>query len=180
MSNREMKQLTKYKGLAETNLVAPMTREESEVFFTLGQAERIRPGNPSPEQLSVIMQSPIMNIMTGRLGSVGVDWLKVATPEAAIMVGALENTDAPGRAVVWAYTLLYLRVESGEVVSMDTLGLRQFPNGFPTMAAHKQAWEAQKVYNFGLDRKGSDNGLDRAELWKPLVDRFNEQEAANG
>lgn len=118
---------------------------------------------------------PFMQIMTSRLrGATGRDdWMEtVMTPEVALFITSLRPSNSPGRAVLWAYTLLLMSVEAEEILTLRLLCENGFPDGFPSDAAFNEAWDAQKCRALGIY---GDNGLDCQAVWEPLVAEFNKQ-----
>lgn len=168
-----MKIDTPWRGLTDAKL-RQMTRQETEVLLkmTLGAENRkeVAAGEPLPEPLRrLLMEHPWTNIMLNRLqAGLGVDdFAKVVDPEVVLVLMSLLESETPGTAVMWAFTvaLLYAEKEADSPLSMDDLFFGPFGMGFPAEDAYEDAWDAQK-------RPGLPNGnlLDTDALWQPLRD----------
>lgn len=164
-----------YEGLLGTSKRAPMQPDEIDALMALTLAEEQLPKNGDPTSQAMmedVAEQPFPAILIHRLRVFAGrwEWADIVTPEAILMVASLHTSNSPGAAVVWAYTLLLLRVRHGEPVSLKTLA-DEFPIGFPTEAAHLEAWDAQK-------RDGI-NGLDSGSMWKPLAQALEEEAACD-
>jgi hypothetical protein len=174
--NNEQLSKVKYRGLVDAKPAEPMTKEESMFLLQLGFLEMRKAETPQPiseGQRKILEEdSPFSAIIISRLQwATGLPWERIVGPEALMMISSLRTSDRPGNAVMWAYTLLFLRADEGEPVTIDLLSQR-FPVGFPTAEAMHAVWDQQKVFNHkdeaAVHPALSDNMLDRPPWWENL------------
>ncbi len=160
-----------YEGLNGAEPVKPMSKDESELFIKLCFRE-MEPRPDSPTIEAKMRECPFTATVIMRLETSVESWRDVISEAALLMLGSLETSCGFGHAVLWAYTALYWRAESGEPVTMSRLAL-YFPAGFPTEEAISAVWRSQKVRRFPGEPQsagiGSDNMLDRAGWWRALA-----------
>lgn len=147
----------------------PMTKAETELFFTLVISEPMQPvpANdlvPSLEQIFVgeFLDDLGLQVLLQRLKLTD----QLYDPRTVAMASFL--IDRPGFAVLWAYTLYERTRELERPYGFDDL-VSDFPMGFPTSDGAAKIWDAQK--GWAQDPKVPvDNLLDGGEAWKAPVE----------
>lgn len=145
-----------------------MDEATSKTFISLNLAE-IAGFDPKMEE-EISDKSFCYKVLTKRLEAVE-SANEVSFPVKTLCGAVLSNT--PGLAVMWAYTLHYIRVAEGKKVNMEVL-TNWFPNGYPTKRAIEEAWSAQKMAIIEPERNrlrapmAPDNWVDYFEFWPQL------------
>lgn len=163
-----------WRGLEHAKPHRPMTRKESKIFVKLSLSHTARTakgGKPFPEELRKGFQEvPFTAILIDRLtrGCGIPDFMLAADPEVIMFVACLDESNTPGRAVMWAYSLgMWSAEKDCKPVTIEDLAWGPFPDGFPTEEAYLTAWDLQKKPD-----KGTGNQLDNSQIWRPLRDAF--------
>lgn len=142
------------------NWKTPMTKDQTMAMMNLFFFEK----NPKPEAEATLTASlasvfPYQVIMK-RFECLGIaDKFSVSSLAFIICL-----CDTVGDAVMWAYTLNYIRVADNlsKVTINDVVA--RFPWGFPTKEERKVIWDAQKGFAMGLK---CDNWVDQMD-WPKL------------
>lgn len=145
----------------------PMTIEESQTFMQLSMIE-MTDVTPPPDVRAALLSSPIIYIITKRIEQVYANWEEVASLPAVTMLSDLVTTTGPARAVMWAYTLLYMRALRGQTITLSILS-DIFPFGFPNEEDLRKVWESQKCEVGQRSPGATDNMLDKPEWWLELA-----------
>lgn len=168
----------KWHGLLDCE-IKPMDDKTSMYFLNLSMMEK--QGIPDGMEAEIEEKSLAYKIMKSRLQVVGSDG------EISFAVKCFVTTmcDTPGLAVMWAYTLHYMRVVQKRKIDMWELALC-FPMGFPTKEETHKAWDGQKYAVLEPEKckdrpMGSpDNWIDDFANWPKLEEKSDGEQAKDG
>ena len=121
----------------------------------------------------------IKDLENGDLGFASVLWKRIKychtyKVSAAVCLFLGEHVASNfGICTMLANYLQYIAHENGiQKITMDSLGFKAFPHGFPDSDAWQKLWDAQKVSREFWEKEnysGPDNMLDRAEFMKSII-----------
>lgn len=144
--------LENWKGLLGAE-VRPLSESESKAMVQLFVGEK---GKPVPVDLVKQMRAGSMTfqIIESRSQAAGAD----VHPALVLFLSTLcEN---PAKAVMWAWTLAHIALESGGGEIGFDIWTAYFPMGVPKDEEYRRIWEDQKESGKPLG-----NNLDDAEFW---------------
>lgn len=129
----------------------PLTKEQSTLFITLYQVEKLKGNFDSKVAAETGMMSQILHER--------ITWVKDMTVTAALGIWcAYLSEGIPGRAVLWAWTLRQLYTQKNRTLTLEDW-TNAFPLGIPSEQGYDAAWDTQK----GKGPLG--NLLDSSETW---------------
>ncbi len=137
--------------------VRPMHEHESEMFMNMFLMERVHKekGTEPPEKLRIEMRQTLpFQILEQRLEQSNA---KVTLP-LLVFIAALCET--PGMAVMWAWTLSFMALQTGGKEIDFEFWTTYFPMGLPTDEEAHRVWDAQKESGKPLG-----NNLDDPDFW---------------
>lgn len=151
--------------------VHPLTKEESSIMMSLLFAELEKKKQSDFKELKVDpFAFPHQNytILVKSLESKRFDF-KISQ-DAAIMISIMCRV--VGDVIMYMAYLHYYYFknlkDTSNIIDMDELSTRVFPNGFPSKTSLERMWELQKVYV--EDNTSSDNLLDYKKALGSLID----------
>lgn len=136
------------------------TREEGQAIFVLAPKEISN--EPLPDFMTTALEEDfLLRIMRARLGVSTV----TVTPYLQILLSAM--MDSPGKAVLWAYTVLCLARKLNKTTVALADFVYAFADGFPNEDAMRELWDAQKHRN-----APAGNLLDTNDVWQWGFNQF--------
>jgi hypothetical protein len=151
----KLKSLLDYAG---NHQVAPMSKEDSEIFIRLTLMEQEQGSGENdgpPDMLKVLSEDFACKVVKGRLGLA-----KVTVSPYAMMWVSIMSKGSPGNAVLWAYTLCHMAEKANKTHVVFGDMAYAFPFGFPIEDSMRECWEAQKQAGAPLS-----NAMDATENW---------------
>lgn len=158
----------KWHGLVECK-TAPMPDKTSMAFLNLSLMEKS--GIPDGMEAEIEEKSLAYKILNQRLKVVGGSDQEITFAVKCFVTLMCDN---PGKAVMWAFTLHYIRVVEKAKVDMSVLA-EWFPMGFPTDQSMHEAWDAQKLatidpeaFKNRTEMPSPDNWVDYPDNWPKI------------
>lgn len=166
MSQRELKDLTEHsiedwcKEFIEQGEFSPMSNKEAELFVLCKlQEQHIQNSKDFDEDISSF---GLYQILKKRI-----EHIHTYTATKSVIMFVSSCCDSPAIVVMMANYLQYRAFKSGiKNINMDMLGIKIIPNGIPSKAQFKKAWENQKVVKYNA--MSSDNMLDYSYTLKSI------------